>query len=362
VKRIHVNLKENSYDIIVGHNILSDLGVQIRALNIGNDAIVVTNSIIRKLHGKALSKSLAKQGIQVKFFEVPDSERSKSVKVAFGLIQQIASADVRKRMFIIAFGGGVIGDLAGFVAAVYKRGIPFVQVPTTFLAQIDSAIGGKVAIDLPVGKNLIGSFYQPKIVFSDVALLRTLSERQVRNGLAEAIKYGVIKDKKLFTYIEKNAEKLLSVDLKAMTLVVLGCSRIKAEIVAADEKELKGLRTILNFGHTAGHALESACAYNRYQHGEAISLGMRIASAIACQRKMMCSKEFHRLEKLLDKVGLPAKAKGVRIDSLMKAVLHDKKIIAKKNRLVLPQGIGRVKVVEGVPTPMIKQMVKRYIA
>ena len=362
MKKIRVNLKENSYDIVVGHNILSGLGAQIRALDIGDDAIVITNSVIRKLHGKALSKSLAKKRISVKFLEVPDSERSKSATVAFRLIQQIAKMDVKKKMFIIAFGRGVIGDLAGFIAAVYKRGIPFVQVPTTFLAQIDSAIGGKVAIDLALGKNLVGAFYQPKIVFSDVALLKTLSNRQVRNGLAEAIKYGVIKDKKLFSYVEKNSDKLLSVDLKTTTSVVLECSRIKAKVVSADEKERKGIRTILNFGHTAGHAIESACAYNRYQHGEAIGIGMRIAGAIACQRKMLCSKELQKLEDLLDKVGLPAKAKGIKLSPVMRAVSHDKKIIAKKNRLVLPQGIGRVRVVEGVPTSVIKQMVTRYMA
>jgi len=201
VKSIPVPLKANAYDIVTGHNILSKLGARLKSLKIGKDAVIITNPVIHKHHGKALISGLKKNGFSVKVLEVPAGERSKSAKTAFRLIEEIARYDCLKQVFIIAFGGGVVGDLAGYVAAAYKRGIPYVQVPTTLLAQVDSAIGGKVAIDLAVGKNLVGAFYQPKVVWSDVAVLSTLTKRQIRNGLAEVVKYGVIADQKFFKYV-----------------------------------------------------------------------------------------------------------------------------------------------------------------
>ncbi|MDD3374772.1 MAG: 3-dehydroquinate synthase [Candidatus Omnitrophica bacterium] len=362
MKNVCVSLKENSYKIIVGHNILSKIGNQIKFLKIGDDAVIITNPLIKKLYGNALSKSLKKSKISAKFFCVPDTEKSKSQKVAFDVIQKIAQYDVKKKIFVIAFGGGVVGDLAGFVAALYKRGIPFIQVPTTFLAQVDSAIGGKVAIDLPAGKNLVGAFYQPKLVFSDVAVLKTLSQRQIRNGLAESVKYGVIKDKDLFVYISCNYKKLLSLDLPALSHVVLKCSHIKADVVSRDEKEKKGIRTILNFGHTIGHAIETVSSYDRYQHGEAVSIGMRAAGSIACAMGLFSQKDLDALESLLSQIGLPEKIKNVNVSSLMKIMVHDKKNISKKNRFVLPQKIGQVCVLEGVSLPLIQKTVKFYCA
>jgi len=196
----------------------------------------------------------------------------------------------------------VIGDLAGYVAASFRRGIPYVQVPTTFLAQIDSAIGGKVGIDLPCGKNLVGAFYQPKLVFSDVACLSTLPVRQVRNGLSEAIKYGIIDDAPLFAFIEKHHKALLKADVKKMTELVERCSRIKAKIVAADEKETKGIRSFLNFGHTLGHAIEAAGGYDRFQHGEAIALGMRMAAEISVRSKLLSASQAERINHLIRRI------------------------------------------------------------
>src|SRR3989338_5165671 len=204
MKTINVSLKQNAYKIVIGRGILSGLGARLKSLKIGMDAVVITSPVIRRHHGHALAAGLKKEGFSVRFFEVPEGEQSKSAKVAFPLMERIARHDSMKGLFIIAFGGGVIGDLAGYVAASYKRGVPYVQVPTTFLAQIDSAIGGKEAIDLPVGKNLIGAFYQPKLVYSDTDVLSTLSPRQIRNGLAEAVKYGIISDPSLFNYLEAN--------------------------------------------------------------------------------------------------------------------------------------------------------------
>lgn len=361
MKAVRVHLRQRSYDIIVGKNILSRIGKTVRSLCIGDHAIVITNRMIHKLYGGVLEKSLRAQGISVHFIEVFDSEKSKSARTAFDVIQKIVSLNIAKRPFIIAFGGGVVGDLAGFVAAIYKRGVAYIQVPTTFLAQIDSAIGGKVAVDLPVAKNLVGAFYQPKLVFSDVSLLKTLNARQIRNGLAEAIKYGVIKDQKLFYKICRYFKEILSKDLQYIYFIVLQCSRIKADIVGADEREEKGLRTILNFGHTVGHAVEAAGSYDRWQHGEAISLGMRVAALIATQRKIFPKKNAQELEHLLDRVGLPKQINFVKFSKLMKAIGHDKKNISGKNRFVLPVKIGCVKVVTGIPEDEIRCAVRKYM-
>lgn len=361
MKTVSVSLKQNVYKIVIGRGILSGLGARLRSLKIGTDAVVVTSPVIRRHHGNALAAGLRKAGFSVKFIEVPEGEQSKSAQVAFPLIEQIARHDSNKGIFIVAFGGGVIGDLAGYVAASYKRGVPYVQVPTTFLAQIDSAIGGKVAIDLPVGKNLIGAFYQPQIVWSDVSVLSTLDKRQMRNGLAEAVKYGVIADKKLFSYLIRNYRRLLNLQPAALEEVVVRCSRIKAGVVVADEKETKGIRTILNFGHTVGHALEAAGGYNRYHHGEAVALGMRVAAEISRQKGMLCAADCARLNGLLSDIGLPSKIKGVPLADILRIMRHDKKFQKGKNRFVLAQEIGRVKVVTGVPSPIIQKSIRTYM-
>jgi len=347
MKSISVSLKENAYDIVIGHNILSKLGAKLKSLKIGKDAVIITNPVIYKHHGKTLVSGLKKSGFSVKVLAVPAGEQSKSAKRAFRLIEEIARYDRLKRVFIVAFGGGVVGDLAGYVAAAYKRGIPYIQVPTTFLAQIDSAIGGKVAIDLPCGKNLVGAFYQPKIVWSDVAVLATLTKRQIRNGLAEAVKYGVIADRKLFEYIVKHYQRLLNLDPKALAHVVEWSSRIKKNVVVVDEKETIGIRSILNFGHTIGHAIEAAGKYNQYHHGEAVALGMRVAADISCRKKLLKVRDADALNRILSCIGLPEHIQGIKMANILNAMKHDKKFLAGKNRFILAEGIGKVKVFEG---------------
>ena len=359
---IDVHLKENSYHIVVGENILSDLGKTLHSLNIGRDAVVITNPGIQKLHEQPLVDGLHAAGFTVKFFAVPPGERSKSAQAAFKLLQHIAHYDVKKKILIIIFGGGVVGDLAGFVAAVYRRGVPYVQVPTTLLAQIDSAIGGKVAIDLPVGKNLVGAFYQPKLVFSDVSVLSTLDVRQIRNGLAEAIKYGMICDENFFEFIEKNSSRLLHFDSPLFKEVVLSCSKIKAKIVMRDEKETKGIRTILNFGHTVGHAIEAAAGYNFYHHGEAITLGMRVAAEISYRLDLLNQNNVLRLNSVLSKLGLPERIKKVNLAHILQCMEHDKKFRAGKNKFVLATKVGSVKVVEDVPFKIIQASIKTFLS
>jgi len=354
---VKVALNENSYEVVIGSHILKGLPERIGHLNIGRDAVVVTNPIIRRNHGETLEKSFRRQGVSVKIIEVPSGERSKSAAMALKVIQAVASYGAGKGVFITALGGGVVGDLAGYVAAVYRRGIPFVQVPTTLLAQIDSAIGGKVAIDLPFGKNLIGAFYQPKLVWSDVAVLATLSPRQIRSGLAEAIKYGIISDRKLFDFIEQHMTGLLNMEPKVLKEVVLACSKIKARVVSADERETKGIRTILNFGHTIGHAIETADQYRNYNHGEAVALGMRVAAEISRQEGLLTKTDSQRINQVITRAGLPAKIAKVRPADILKFMQFDKKFQAKKNRFVLAAGIGSVKVMEGISPAVIRSAI-----
>jgi len=360
MKMINVALKDNAYKICVGDKILSQLGGKLKALKLGKNAVIITDTDVNRYHGKTVTRHLKRSGFTLKQFVVPAGEKSKSAKVAIRLLEDIARYDAMKDVFIIALGGGVIGDLAGYVAAVYKRGVPYIQVPTTLLAQIDSAIGGKVGIDLSVGKNLVGAFYQPRLVFSDTSVLRTLSERQMRNGLSEAVKYGVIDDKKLFVYIEKNYRKILKRETGALQYLVWQSSRIKTKIVLLDEKETKGIRTILNFGHTIGHAIETAGGYRLYNHGEAISLGMRVAMQISFQKRMVNTESVSRLNTLLTAIGLPRKISKVRLNDILRIMKHDKKFVGGKNRFVLAKRLGRVTVVQSIAPSVIRRAIQSF--
>jgi 3-dehydroquinate synthase len=361
MKTIPLKLRNNGYKIVIGSGILSKAGAMLRSLNLGTDAVIVTSAPIARRYAGVIVRSLKKGGFTAKVFEVPDGEKSKSARCAFELLERIASYDVKRKIFVVALGGGVIGDLTGYVAAVYKRGVPYVQIPTTLLAQIDSAIGGKVAIDLPAGKNLVGAFYQPKLVVSDVELLKSLSRRQIRNGLSEAVKYGVISDRSLFEYLSRNYGKLLNCEPDALEKVVVSCSRIKARIVEKDEKETKGIRTVLNFGHTVGHAIEAAGRYRNYQHGEAVALGMRVAADLSARLGLLNRKSVASINEVLSAIGLPSVIKGVSSAAILKTMEHDKKFQGKKNRFVLATGIGSVKVLEEISPSLIRKALQAHL-
>ena len=361
MKNVTLNLGPKTYSIAIGHKIIEGLGSALKKLDIGRTAVIVSNSTIYHLYGRRLWNILNKKGIKAIFKLVPDSELSKSQKVCFELINKIASCDVKKRIFIIAFGGGVIGDLAGFAASIYKRGIPYVQIPTTLLAQVDSAIGGKTGIDLAVGKNLIGSFYQPKIVLSDISFLKSLSLRQIRNGLAEAVKYGIIKDAKLFAFLEKNYKDALKLDVETLEKIVYASSRIKAKIVSQDETDKTGRRAILNFGHTIGHAIEAAASFKRYSHGEAVAIGMLCACDISRKLGLLNNADAGRIENLLIKIGLPANFSKLRIKKILQAQSHDKKFIHGSNRFVLAKRIGAVLLRENIPAEVIRITLKNRL-
>jgi 3-dehydroquinate synthase len=352
-------LGDRSYDILIGDGLLSKSGSIIRRLDIGKDAVVITNNTLKRAYGKILSDSLARAGISVKFELIPDSEKAKSSSTLLKVLNHIAAYDKKRSVFIVALGGGVVGDLAGFAASAYKRGIPYVQIPTTLLAQVDSSIGGKVAIDLPAAKNLAGAFYQPKVVISDINVLISLSPRQVRNGLAEIIKYGVIKDKAMFNYLEKSRNKASALDKKTLERLIMRSARIKAKLVGEDELDRKGKRIVLNYGHTIGHAIEAAGSYsNKYNHGEAIAIGMCVAADIASKLNLLKKGDAEKIECLIKRCGLPTKAKGLKLKKIYEAHLHDKKFAKNKNRFVLPSALGKVHVVEAVPERLISEAVK----
>lgn len=362
MKTVTVNLGRRKYLILIGANIISALPVYLKKLKLGNDAFIITNPLVRKVAGLQIIKTLAAAGFRVKIETIPDTEKSKSEPVAFKLINKIAAFAKSKQPFIIALGGGVVGDLAGFVASIYKRGIPYIQAPTTLLAQIDSSIGGKVGIDLGSVKNLVGAFYQPRLVLCDIGFLKTLPRKQIISGLAEAIKYALIKDKNLFAYIENNYQRIIKCDTKSLEHIINRCVRIKAQIVAQDEKETKGIRTVLNFGHTIGHAIEAAGEFKTYSHGEAIAMGMLAAAEISRSMRILVSNETpRRIKNLLLKLGLPVKAKGVKLEKILHAQSFDKKFIHGKNRLVLLKQIGHTVIKEGIPREIIRAAIKEIL-
>ncbi|MBU2258055.1 MAG: iron-containing alcohol dehydrogenase, partial [Candidatus Omnitrophica bacterium] len=253
MKKIRVELNQRAYSVFIGRGILSSLGERLRQLNIGSDCYIITNAWLKKKYSKVLDAPLRSSGFTLRYMIIPDSEKSKSFESACNIFEDLAVVDKKKNIFILAFGGGVIGDLSAFIASIYRRGIPYIQIPTTLLAQVDSSIGGKAAVDMSAAKNLVGAVYQPKAVFSDNGLLKTLSSRQIRAGLAEIIKYGVIKEPGLFDFLEKNYNSVLMLNEAKLEYTISRCVKIKADIVKKDELDQKGIRAILNFGHTIGH-------------------------------------------------------------------------------------------------------------
>ena len=357
---VSVRLGERSY-IIAIENTLDRLPRELRRLSPGTEAAVITNPKVKSLFGKGVGNSLKKAGLKARFLLVPDSEKAKSLKEAMKLLALLSKMDGKgKRLCVAALGGGVVGDLGGFAASAYKRGIPYIQVPTTLLAQVDSSIGGKVAVDLPEGKNLVGSFYQPKLVYSDISFLKDLSTRDFASGMAEVIKYAVIKDRALFGYLERNRQKILRRDAGSLLEIVKRCAKIKAGIVSKDEREKRSIRTILNYGHTIGHAIEAAHGYsNAYSHGEAVGLGMIAAARMSQRLGIFSDGDVSKIEKLIGDFGLPVKMKKADMGKIMGSLSRDKKFIRGVNRFVLPVKIGRAVVKEAIPEPLIREEIKK---
>ena len=341
-KTLRVELGDNSYPLVVGTGLLNSVGELLIPHTKSNKVLIVSDAFVKTRYMPVVLKSLKDAGLDVSTIEVPIGEESKSL-VQFSRIQDsLVEHQLDRGSMLIALGGGVIGDLAGFVAAVYMRGIPYVQIPTTVQAQVDASVGGKTAINHPKGKNLIGAFHQPKLVVIDVDTLKTLPQRDIRAGLIEVIKMGVIRDEPLFERVEENLEAILNLDDTTLIEIISQACVNKAEIVAKDEKE-SGLRMVLNYGHTFGHALEAMTHYNRYRHGEAVSIGMHCAAQLATNLRMFSDTDFQRQRALLKRAKLPITfPTDLTPEALCDAMYLDKKTLGGKLRLILPTRIGEV--------------------
>jgi 3-dehydroquinate synthase len=348
MEKVHVNLGPRSYDIEIGSGNLKDVAKFCDAEQDDAHAVIITDSNVDELYSEPVGDALQEAGAQVDILVADAGEQSKSPDVAADLWEQLLDQGADRKTVVIALGGGVVGDLAGFVAATFTRGLRFVQVPTTLLAQVDSSVGGKVGVNLPGGKNMVGAFWQPRGVVVDVAVLGTLPKREFKAGLAEVVKYGVIQDADFFAYLEKNVDAINSRDASVLTYIVKRCCRLKADVVEKDEREETGLRAILNYGHTFCHAFEAGTNYEQLLHGEGVAIGMMCAARLA-ERLGRVDKAFiTRQQKLLEAFQMSLDVPDVERDELLELMYRDKKVERGKLRFVLPTRVGHVELVNDV--------------
>jgi 3-dehydroquinate synthase len=353
-----VRTSSGDYPLWVGWGTIDDLGRRVRGILDPPVAYIVSDEGV---HAQARRAQAAMEAVDIPthLLFIPPGERSKTLEMAQNIYSWLADRKAERGHLVLAVGGGVVGDLAGFVAATYLRGMPFGQVPTSLLAMMDAAIGGKTAVDLPQGKNLVGAFYQPRFVLSDVSTLQTLPRRELNSGWAEAIKHGLILDNSLLTTFEEEADQIPELSPEITTEVVRRSVAIKAGIVSRDERETLGIRVLLNYGHTIGHAIETATDYGRYLHGEAVSIGMMGAAYIGEAIGLMSTDEVDRQRDVLASYGLPLECKGVDPDAIAEAMLSDKKIAAGAIRWVLLDGIGNAVTRDDVPPELVRNAVRR---
>ncbi|HLN61799.1 MAG TPA: 3-dehydroquinate synthase [Symbiobacteriaceae bacterium] len=355
--QVRVNLADRSYDIHVDRGLIGRLGQLVRhALPKAQRALIITDTNVAARFGNLAKNALEQAGVATTKATVPAGENSKSLAQAYNLYTACVNAQLDRNSVIVALGGGVVGDLAGFVAATYLRGIPFVQVPTTLLAQVDSSIGGKTGVDLPQGKNLVGAFHQPSLVVADLDALTSLPQRELAAGLAEVIKHAVIRDAGFLHTLESEVDRILALDPVVMGSVVERNCQIKGEVVAADETE-KGLRAILNFGHTVGHAMEIQLGLGNWLHGECVAVGMCVVTNLAAQVGVLKEPDLPvRLERLLARVGLPTRLPpGLTLAALEPAMRRDKKSEGGQIHWVLPVRAGEVIVTPNVSMDAVQR-------
>ncbi len=355
MKEINVGLGSRSYPIRIGEDVLHKVGADLKDRKVGNRYVAIADDRVAALYGRSLVASLKTAGLAVDLLTFPHGEGSKNLKTVGELASGLARLGTDRRDALIALGGGVTGDITGFLAAIYMRGIPFVQVPTTLLAQVDSSVGGKTGVDIPEGKNLVGAFYQPRCVYIDSLILQTLPPEELLNGLAEVIKYGVIRDSSFFALLEQERERILSLDLPVIERVVARCCEIKAEVVAADEREAD-LRRILNYGHTIGHAVEAASGF-RLPHGLAVAIGMAAVNRLAVAMGLFEAAEAERVREMLLAYGLPVQIPASYDRRQIREYLKtDKKNVGGRIFFVLPRKIGEVTISDEVATEAIDRV------
>jgi 3-dehydroquinate synthase len=354
MKEIKVELGDNSYEVRVGTGLLDRTGLWLKEKGFSGRATVITDTTVKGLYAETLRKSMTAAGFSVTILEVPPGEEQKSLETAGVLYEGLTAAYVERTTPVLALGGGVIGDLAGFVAATYMRGMPLVHVPTTLLAQVDSSIGGKTAVDHGRLKNTIGVFYQPEMVVADIETLKTLPEEELVNGMAEVIKHTAIRSSDFLDYLDNNIEKAMARDTSVLEEMVIESIRIKAEVVEKDERE-SGLRSILNYGHTVGHAIEAVSGF-RLKHGYAVAIGMAAAARISSRMGMLKEGEVARLEEVIRKAGLPVTMPDLDIEEVMQAMKHDKKVSQDRVRFVLLKSIGHAFISDEVDPALVKEV------
>ncbi|MEM1507885.1 MAG: 3-dehydroquinate synthase [Candidatus Bathyarchaeia archaeon] len=362
IRVLRLNLSrvvDESYDILVGFGLFDNIPADLKANPIGNKYAIITDSALKDVYGERLLEKFSEENIDACLIDFPAGEESKNIYTVTHLVKKLLEYRIDRRSAIITLGGGVVGDVGGFTASIYMRGIPYIQVPTTLLAQVDSSIGGKTAVDTEEGKNLIGSFHQPKRVYIDPSLLKTLPKREYVSGLAEVVKYGVIRDRDLFEYLEHNVEKIRNLDEEALLHIISRSCMIKKEIVEEDPLE-ENKRSILNYGHTPAHAIERLSGY-KCSHGEAVSVGMRISGWIAVKKGFWTADEWERQNKLLFSLGLPLKI-DFNIDDLIRALYYDKKVEGGTLMFVLPKRIGEMASINGrYKIPVHENEVRRFL-
>ncbi|XKM13284.1 3-dehydroquinate synthase [Orbaceae bacterium ac157xtp] len=354
--KLTVELAKRSYPISISEDLLSQFEPFL--LKKGQRVLITTNETVAPLYLDKLSNTLIQNGIHVDTVIVPDGEKYKTMETWNIILSKLLENNHTRNSILIALGGGVIGDVAGFAAASYQRGIKFIQVPTTLLSQVDSSVGGKTAINHPLGKNMIGAFYQPQSVVIDIKCLSTLPTKELSAGLAEVIKYGIILDADFFSWLENNIDKLLALDSNAMSYCIYRCCQLKAQVVAADETE-QDMRAILNLGHTYGHAIETEMGYGNWLHGEAVAVGMLMAAHTAKLLGLFIDNDINRIEQLLIKAKLPVtRPANMKPEACIPHMLRDKKVISGKLRLVLPTKIGHVEVIDNVKQEIVLQAIE----
>ncbi len=350
---VDVNLGSRSYRIVVASGALQSVGERLRELRLGSRAALVSDAGIMRLYGKTVVASLEAAGFTVTTIDVPEGESAKTLPVAEHCWDQLLTAGLDRTSTVLALGGGAVGDVAGFAAATYMRGINFVQLPTTVLAQVDASIGGKTAIDHPLGKNMIGAFHQPRLVVVDPAVARTLPEREFRSGLAEIVKHGIVLDADYFAELERDLAPLAARELGVLERIIGGSCRLKASVVERDEREAE-LRHVLNYGHTIGHALEAATGYIRYAHGEAVALGIVAEARLARRLGIADDDTTTRQERMLATLGLPVRAPSIDVEPIVAAMSRDKKAKDGRVPFVLAPRIGTFRIVYDVPAADVR--------
>lgn len=354
MRKVRVDLGEQSYDIVIGYDIAQEIVNFVKRAGYSQKALLITDTNVGPLYGQQVQALLAEAGLQAEVFQIPAGESSKNLTVANEVFTRAIELGLDRKSPVFALGGGVVGDLAGFVAATYMRGVPFVQLPTSLLAQVDSSVGGKVAVNHELGKNLIGAFYQPQAVFMELNYMKTLPQREIYTGLGEIIKYGIIYDEAFFQFLEENKAQVLALEPEALVHIIARSCEIKAAVVSQDEKEA-GLRRILNFGHTIAHAIEKETGYVRYNHGEAVATGMIGAAYISRQLGLIGDEAFARVKNLVAAYKLPLQAHGVTVEAMYGDIFHDKKTVGGKVTWVLMESIGRVICRNDVPETTVKE-------